>query len=120
MYVIILVARLLFVEILDMKTRQKITNAVPAPICIVCTHVLSLQRPILYVAHDDDNAWKFSCRQIGHKMTNLKIMALTEVTKLDATLNELFEMPPGVGSARNNPQSPWEPFLLNPDENFEE
>ena len=96
-----------------MKTRQKLHDPKKAT-CLVCSHVISLQRPILYVAHDDD-AWKFVCRNIGHKMTQLKTIPISEVVQLDATLDELFEMPPGVGAKRFNANSKWEPFLLYPE-----
>ncbi|HXU25851.1 MAG TPA: hypothetical protein VN698_01360 [Bacteroidia bacterium] len=97
-----------------MKTNSKYADPEKA-ICLVCNHVLKLKRPILHVAHDIDNAWKFSCRSIGHKMCNIKVMRLEDVTRLDASLNELLEMPPGVASQRSNVKSDWEPFLLYPD-----
>jgi hypothetical protein len=95
-----------------MKTKPK----QPAtPECLVCNHVLSLKRPILYVVHDEDRVWKFTCRHIGHKMDQIKAMPLDKITQLDASVREIFEMPPGVGSKRSNVNNNWEPFLLYPE-----
>ena len=97
-----------------MKTKHKPLNPKTAT-CLVCNHIISLKRPVLYVAHDDDNVWKLSCRNIGHKMAHLKIMSLHQAIQFDASLNELLEMPPGVASQRSNPANNWEPFLIYPD-----
>jgi len=83
--------------------------------CLACTHILSLQRPVLYVAHDNDGTWKFICRHISHKITDVKTVSLQQITRLDASLTDLLEMPPGVCSQRTNTNNTWEPFLLYPD-----
>ena len=67
------------------------------------------------MAHDDDNVWKFTCRDIGHKMTELKSTPLHIVTQIDSSLNDLHEMPPGVGAKRKSLVRNWEPFILYPD-----
>jgi len=103
---------------LGTKTTRK-TRKPDITTCLACSHVLSLQRPVLYVAHDNDGVWKFTCRPIGHKITQIKVMPVENITQLDASLKELFEMPPGVASVRSNANSNWEPFLLYPDKEKE-
>lgn len=95
-----------------MKNKPKISTTTE---CLVCNHVLSLKRPILYVVHDVDGVWKFTCRHIGHKMDQIKAIPLDKITRLDASVSEVFEMPPGVGSKRRHVNNNWEPFILYPD-----
>ena|ERR1700758_5442953 len=97
-----------------MKTQRTQPNPKETT-CLACTHVLSLQRPVLYVAHDNDDTWKFICRHVGHKIIDIKTVPLQRVIQLDNTLADLLEMPPGVCSQRTNANNTWEPFLLYPD-----
>jgi hypothetical protein len=82
--------------------------------CFTCDHVLSNQRPILFVSHDDDEdgTWQFLCGTEAHTGSNAKIVSLKQITELDPTVNELFEMPPGVGAGRENTASNWKLFKL--------
>ena len=87
--------------------------------CFVCDHVLSRQRPILHVTHDNDGYWQFLCGQIDHDMATAKIISLKQATEIDNTINNLYEMPMGVGANRKSIHYNWEPFKL-PDEQVEE
>jgi len=79
--------------------------------CFTCDHVVSKQRPILYASHDaDDGSWQFMCGQNDHTAANAKIISLKQATEIDATINDLFEMPPGVGAERENVNEKWQPF----------
>ncbi len=81
--------------------------------CFVCDHVLNKQRPILYVVHDkEDGAWQFLCGQDDHNESNAKIISLKQVTEIDESINELYEMPIGVGAERKNFKDKWAPFRL--------
>lgn len=80
--------------------------------CIVCNHVLSKERPILYAAHDGEADWQFLCGQDDHTEENAKIISLKQVTELDQTVNDLYEMPFKVGAERKNVKDKWQPFKL--------
>ncbi len=79
--------------------------------CFVCDHVLSKQRPILYVAHDkEDGSWQFLCGQDDHTEASAKIIFLKNATVIDTTINDLDEMPLGVGAERKSTKDKWVPF----------
>lgn len=80
--------------------------------CIVCNHVLNKERPILYAAHDGEADWQFLCGQDDHTEENAKIISLKQVTELDQTVNDLYEMPIKVGAERKSVKDKWQPFKL--------
>ena len=81
--------------------------------CFVCDHVLNRQRPILFAAHDsEDGSWQFMCGQTDHTLENPKIISLKQATEIDPTINELYEMPLGVGAQRDTKGSIWKAFEL--------
>ncbi|WP_244847070.1 DUF2185 domain-containing protein [Cellulophaga lytica] len=77
-----------------------------------CNHVTDEKSPILYATHDSDGDWQFLCGQNDHAEENAKIISLKNAVELDNTLNELFEMPIGVGAERNGIGQKWNPFRL--------
>lgn len=91
----------------EFKFKDSATKA-----CFVCDHVLSKQRPILYVAHDAEGDWQFLCGQDDHTEKNAKIISLKNVTELDQTVNDLYEMPLKVGAERKTIKDKWKPFKL--------
>ncbi len=81
--------------------------------CMVCSHVLENKAPILHVTHDeDDGMWQFLCGAEGHDSTQAKIIALIEAVNIDPTINELHEMPLGVGATRQTQGEEWVPFKI--------
>jgi hypothetical protein len=78
--------------------------------CITCTHVLNKQNPILYVIHDKDGSWQFLCGQNNHTEANAKVISLKQIVAIDETINDLFEMPLGVGVERKSRLDNWIPF----------
>jgi hypothetical protein len=79
--------------------------------CIVCDHVLNRHRPILYASHDsDDGSWQFLCGQDDHTPSNAKVISLKNATMIDPSINDLYEMPLGVGAERENIHAQWIPF----------
>jgi hypothetical protein len=94
------------------KTEYKFKEAENTA-CFVCDHVLSKLRPILYAAHDkEDGSWQFLCGQDDHTEANAKIISLKQATEIDLTINDLYEMPLGVGAERKNTKDKWVPFRL--------
>ncbi len=81
--------------------------------CFVCDHVLSKKRDILFVTHDnDDSSWQFLCGGDDHSEANIKIISMEQATDLDSTINDLFEMPEGVGAERGKKGEKWKPFKI--------
>ncbi|UTW61299.1 hypothetical protein KFE98_14930 [bacterium SCSIO 12741] len=80
--------------------------------CFTCDHVVSGERSIVYVAHDADGDWHFMCDGDDHTEENAKIISLKQAVELDPSVNDLYEMPIGVGAVRKSPGERWEPFRL--------
>ena len=81
--------------------------------CITCDHVVVHKKPILYVAHDeDDGCWQFLCGQENHTEANAKIIPLKNATKIDDSLNQLSELPLGCGAERESINDNWIPFKM--------
>jgi len=79
--------------------------------CFVCSHVLEENAPILYVTHDeDDGVWQFLCGGENHETQHARIVALGEIAKIDLSINELYDMPLGVGASRESINGQWKPF----------
>ena len=80
--------------------------------CFVCSHVLSKKLPILYATHDADGDWQFMCGQESHTEEDAKLISLKQVTEIDPSVNDLFEMPKGVGAERKTVKDKWKPFRI--------
>lgn len=83
--------------------------------CFVCDHVMHRQKPILHVSHDEEGYWQFLCGQDEHDESNAKIISLKQATEIDNSINELYEMPLGVGANRKSIYDKWEPYKLSID-----
>ena len=82
--------------------------------CFVCDHVLSKERDILFATHDkDDSSWQFLCGADDHTEANIKIISMEQATDFDSTINDLFEMPEGVGAEREKIGAKWTPFKIS-------
>lgn len=80
--------------------------------CFICDHVLNHERDILFVSHDVEGDWQFLCGKDDHSEENAKIISLKNATDLDQSLNDLFEMPKGIGAERKTKKDMWSPFKL--------
>ena len=80
---------------------------------MVCSHVLNNEAPILRVSHDeDDGMWQFLCGAGNHETQHAKFISLIQAVSIDASVNELHEMPLGVGATRASKNDQWKPFKL--------
>jgi hypothetical protein len=71
------------------------------------------KRPILHATHEaEDGAWQFVCGFKDHTNSNIKIISLKQATEIDASINELYEMPKGVGAERRSIHNKWVPFKI--------
>jgi len=81
--------------------------------CIACKHVVEESAPILHVTHDeDDGMWQFMCGAESHETEDGMVITLMNAVRLDPTINDLYEMPMGVGAERECKGSQWEAFKL--------
>lgn len=80
-----------------------------------CSHVLMDKSPILYVIHDNDGDWQFLCGKNNHTEEDAKVISLKQVTELDISLNDLYEMPMGVGAERTAIGDKWTSFKIPTD-----
>ena len=80
-------------------------------LCITCNHVITRERPILYVTHDsEDGTWQFMCGKDDHDITNAQMVSLLNIIEIDNTVNDLYEMPVGYGAEREATTDKWKPF----------
>ena len=86
----------------------------PETACFVCNHVFAKERPTLYVTHDqEDGFWSFLCGHDDHPNDeDYKIISLKQATAIDERINELYEMPLGIGAERQTAAADWEAFKL--------
>ena len=65
-------------------------------------------RPILHVTHDrDDGGWQF----LGAGDANpndAMVVALREIVRLDPSVQQLADLPPGWRAWRTTPQETWQ------------
>ena len=77
-----------------------------------CSHVTQDKETVLYLEHYYEGDWQFLCGQDNHSEENAKIISIKEVTEIDQSLNDLFEMPKGVVAERKALGEKWTPFKI--------
>lgn len=76
--------------------------------CIVCSHVMHKQRPILYVSNDvEDEYWEFLCGRGDHSEEDFKIISLEEAVMIDESINDVYDLPPGSSVERETGGDKW-------------
>ena len=63
--------------------------------------------PILFASHNDDGDWQFHTSD-SPKLEEAMIVCLEEITKLDATINQLHNLPCGWRAWRKSKNADWE------------
>lgn len=63
--------------------------------------------PILYVYHNDDGDWQFHS-SAEPKLQNAKLVCLEEITKLDPTINSLYDLQFGWKAWRESVEDEWQ------------
>ncbi len=81
--------------------------------CLTCEHVLSKERPILFVTHNRAESWQFMCGHPDHEEHSQRTVSLKGAFEIDPGINALSEMPSGFGAERKTAKGQWEPFLQN-------
>ena len=65
---------------------------------------------VLYVTHDaDDGCWQFLCGG-EHTTEDAVVVGMGEIVRIDPSVNDLFEMPEGLGANREEVNGEWKPF----------
>ncbi|MES2808845.1 MAG: hypothetical protein V4619_09490 [Bacteroidota bacterium] len=83
--------------------------------CFVCEHVMSGERPVLLVTHDEDGQyeyWQFLCGEDDHTDGNITITSMRKATQIDPSINELHELTLGTSADRKNRAAPWELYKV--------
>lgn len=77
--------------------------------CIVCTHVMEGERPILYALHNaEDGFWQFLCGENDHHTDDsYKLISLEEATIIDASINDVCNLPVGSSIRRATEFDEW-------------
>ncbi|WP_306644014.1 hypothetical protein [Sanyastnella coralliicola] len=84
----------------------------PTKHVFTCKHVVHGGEQIRYVAHDHDGDWQFMCGANSHSPSESMLISLEQAIELDASLNDLYEMPLGVGAWREAKGEPWKVFRV--------
>jgi hypothetical protein len=70
--------------------------------------------PILHVAHDDDDGWQFLGLEDADT-AQAAVVSLSEIVRLDPSVLEVADLPPGWHAWRRSRESPWQrdPMAVN-------
>jgi hypothetical protein len=63
--------------------------------------------PILYVYHNEDGAWQFHT-SLEPDINDAKLVCLSEITKLDPTINEIYHLQYGWWAWRDTQDAEWQ------------
>jgi hypothetical protein len=80
----------------------------PNTAALTTVKVLDREAPILLVTHDeDDGGWQFLCGTTNDD-ADARIVGLGTIVKLDATVNEVADIPMGWRAWRDSAHGPWQ------------
>jgi len=79
---------------------------------IICSHIAYPEVPILLASRDEplqpeDSGWQFLCGRLSHVSADGRLWRLDEVVKLDASILEILDNPPGTTFKRDDGKTPW-------------
>lgn len=75
--------------------------------CFTCIHVGKEGADILYVSHDSDGDWQFLCGADSHEQEETMVVGIVTVVGIDASVNELHNMPKGCFAEREAKGGKW-------------
>ena len=78
----------------------------PDTAVFTCCHVLSGERPVLYVSHDEDGYWQFLCGE-EHEESDAGMVALHSIYMSDKSVGLLAELECRYSAERENVESKW-------------
>ena len=69
--------------------------------------------PILRVVHySDDHSWAFTCGTTN-SLEDIRVISMTEAIKLDPTITEVADLPPGWCASREKVGENWERYEID-------
>ena len=75
----------------------------PNTACIVCRHILSRERPVLYASHDaEDGMWQFMCGGDHSFPEDAGVIGLSEILDLDTAIAAIAKIPCGFTAERES------------------
>ncbi|HUQ19729.1 MAG TPA: hypothetical protein VM099_08970 [Gemmatimonadaceae bacterium] len=79
----------------------------PNTACITTVHVIERRRPILLVTRDEEECdFQFLCGTTNNS-DDARVVGLGSILKLDPTVAEVADLPPGWRAWRDDIGSPW-------------
>ena len=62
--------------------------------------------------HDRDGDWHFLCNNEPYSPSEKMLISLEQAIEIDSSLNDLYEMPIGVGAWRDAKGEAWKVFRM--------
>jgi hypothetical protein len=80
----------------------------PSVAAVTTRQVLDQGLPILQVTHyEDDHSWAFVCGTTDDYENDGRVICMAEALKLDKSLREVADLPPGWHAWRKDKDSDW-------------
>jgi len=84
---------------------------------LTCKNVFETHQPILFVAHDGESEWQFTCGGDEHEDTSVvQRVRLYELLRIDQSIVSTFSLPVGFCAERGAPEQPWSREKLEEEE----
>ncbi|MCA3006503.1 MAG: hypothetical protein LW650_11795 [Planctomycetaceae bacterium] len=87
----------------------------PNTAAITTRQVVEKTEPVRLVVRDEDGGWQFLCGTTGETEDG-RVVSLAGMLKLDPSLAEVADLPPGSAAEREGPGGEWVEFELEDDE----
>ena len=81
-------------------------NEEPDTSVITCKHVITQNKPIVFVAHEQDGWWHFLCDG-EHSISDAVLINLEQLYHYDKTIGKVARLAPGHRAYRESINSPW-------------
>lgn len=96
-----------------MNSERWLFDQAPNVAAVTSTHITKDGCPILLVTHyEDDHSWGF---QSGKpvSMADAQVVGMSEIVRLDSTLFEIADLPPGWSAERDTVGGEWRRYKDN-------
>ena len=69
--------------------------------------VVEQHRPIVTVYHDREDDWQFFAEGDTNESANAQLVSAEEILKIDPSLRNIADLPPGQMATRDSPDDAW-------------
>ena len=92
----------------EQETESWLWDQPPNAAVVTVQDIVNNGAPVLYVSHDiEDHGWQFL--GLGEfDMEDAMLVGLSQIVKLDPSIEQLADLPPGWYAWRNSPDEPWQ------------